>query len=180
MNPLEIREMVTAFQKSRIILTAFELDIFSFIGDNSMDAVAVSKGLKLNNAATERLLNALVGIKLLEKNNGSYRNTKESLMFLSKTSPAYMAGFAHSNHLWNTWSYLTEVVKTGKAAHDTEINQRGEEWLEAFINAMHDRGKKQAPAQIAKIDLTGVNSVLDIGGGSGCFSMEFLNTETRR
>jgi SAM-dependent methyltransferase len=178
MNPQEMREMVTAFQKSRIILTAFELDVFTFIDDDSMDAETVSKGLKLNNVATERLLNALVGLKLLEKNNGSFRNTKESLIFLSKTSPEYMAGFAHSNHLWNTWSHLTDVVKTGKAAHNKEINERGEEWLEAFIHAMHDRGKKQAPEQIARIDLTGVNSLLDIGGGSGCFSMEFLKRKT--
>ena len=40
---------------------------------------------------------------------------------------------------------------------------------------MHDRGKKQAPGQIAKIDLQGVDSVLDVGGGSGCFCMAFLN-----
>ena len=109
MNPLEIRDAVMAFQKSRIILTA------------------------------------------------------------------YLAGFMHSNHLWNTWSHLTDVIRTGKTAQDLEINERGEEWLEAFINAMHDRGKKQAPAQISKIDLKNVESVLDVGGGSGCFCMAFLN-----
>jgi cyclopropane fatty-acyl-phospholipid synthase-like methyltransferase len=69
---------------------------------------------------------------------------------------------------------LTDVVKTGIPAHNVEINERGEEWLEAFINAMHDRGKKQAPAQISKIDLQNVESVLDVGGGSGCFCMEFI------
>lgn len=35
MNPLEIRETVMAFQKSRIILTAYQLDIFTFIGEKS-------------------------------------------------------------------------------------------------------------------------------------------------
>jgi cyclopropane fatty-acyl-phospholipid synthase-like methyltransferase len=81
----------------------------------------------------------------------------------------------HTNHLWKTWSHLTDVVKTGIVAHREEINERGEEWLVAFIHAMHDRGKKQAPAQISKIDLQRVESVLDVGGGSGCFSMEFIN-----
>ena len=85
-----------------------------------------------------------------------------------------MAGLMHSNHLWNTWSHLTDVVKTGEPAQDLEINERGEEWLEAFINAMHSRGKKQAPAQNSKIDLKNVESVLDVGGGSGCFLMAFL------
>jgi len=174
MNPLEIRETVMAFQKSRIVLTAYQLDIFTFVGKKNHNSETISKALNLNKNATERLLNALVALKLLEKNNENYSNSKDSLMFLSKNSPAYLAGLMHSNHLWNTWSHLTDVIKTGKTAHDLQINERGEEWLDAFINAMHDRGKKQAPAQISKIDLKNVESVLDVGGGSGCFCMAFL------
>jgi ubiquinone/menaquinone biosynthesis C-methylase UbiE len=175
MNPLEIRETVMAFQKSRIVLTAYQLDIFTFIGEKSHNSETISKALNLNKGATERLLNALVALKLLEKNDENYSNSKDSLMFLSKNSPAYLAGLMHINHLWNTWSHLTDVIKTGKVIHDVEINGRGEKWLEAFINAMHDRGKKQASAQILKIDLQGVESVMDVGGGSGCFCMAFLN-----
>ncbi len=52
---------------------------------------------------------------------------------------------------------------------------RGEDWLFSFISAMHDRAKKQAPLQVANIDLSEIKSVLDIGGGSGAFSMEFVS-----
>ncbi|MCB0729752.1 MAG: methyltransferase [Ignavibacteriae bacterium] len=175
MNSNELRETVVAFQKSRIILTAYELDIFTFIGEKKFNSETISKKLNLNINAAERLLNALVALKLLEKENDNYKNTDDSLMFLSKESPSYMAGLMHSNHLWNTWSHLTNVVRTGIVAHHAEINERGDEWIEAFINAMHYRGKIQAPSQISKIDLQNVNSLLDVGGGSGCFSMEFIN-----
>lgn len=175
MNSNELRETVVAFQKSRIILTAYELDIFTFIGEKKFNSETISKKLNLNINAVERLLNALVALKLLEKENDNYKNTDDSLMFLSKESPSYMAGLMHSNHLWNTWSHLTNVVRTGIVAHHAEINERGDEWIEAFINAMHYRGKIQAPSQISKIDLQNVNSLLDVGGGSGCFSMEFIN-----
>jgi SAM-dependent methyltransferase len=172
---MEIREMATAFQRSRIVLTAYELDIFTMIGEKSHDAEAISGALNLNTNATERLLNALVALELLEKNNGNYSNTPDSLKFLSKNSPAYSAGLMHTSHLWNAWSHLTDVVQTGSVAHNLEINERGEDWLEAFINAMHDRGKKQAPEQISRIDLTSVTSILDVGGGSGCYCMAFLD-----
>lgn len=175
MKAPELRETAVAFQKSRIILTAFELDIFTFIGERSHRSETISEALGTDKSATERLLNALVALKLLEKRDGNYSNTRDSLMYLSKNGPAYMAGLMHSNQLWNTWSHLTDVVKTGHAAHRTEINERGEGWLEAFINAMHDRGMKQAPASISKIDLQHVESVLDVGGGSGCFCMAFIN-----
>ena len=174
MNSIEIREAITAFRKSRILLTAYELDVFSFIGKKSYPSEAISEALNLNKNATERLLNALVALELLEKSDGHFSNSDVSFRFLSKDSPAYMGGMMHSNHLWNTWSHLTEVVKTGSVAHREDINDRGSEWLEAFIHAMHDRGMKQAPAQVGKIDLHHVESVLDIGGGSGCFTMEFI------
>jgi SAM-dependent methyltransferase len=175
MNPMELREMTVAFQKSRIILSAYELDIFTFIGEKGPDSETISKALNLNGRATERLLNALVALKLLEKNDGNFCNTKDSLMFLSKASPTYLAGLMHSSQLWDTWSHLTDVVKTGHAAQRAEINERGDEWLEAFIIAMHDRGKIQANIEVSKIDLEDVGSVLDVGGGSGCFCMAFLN-----
>ena len=174
MNPQEIRETVMAFQQSRIILTAFELDIFTFIGKESHNAETISKAFHLDKNSTERLLNALVALTLLQKNNEKYSNTQDSLRFLSKNSSDYMAGLMHSIHLWNTWSHLTDVIKTGEPAQDMDINERGEGWLEAFINAMHNRGKKQAPAQISTIDLKNVASILDVGGGSGCFLMAFL------
>ena len=43
---------------------------------------------------------------------------------------------------------------------------------------MHDRAKKQAPQQLANIDLSGIKSILDIGGGSGAYSMEFVSKKT--
>jgi SAM-dependent methyltransferase len=85
-----------------------------------------------------------------------------------------MSGMGHSNHLWDTWSHLTDVVKTGEVAHVKEINERGDEWLSSFIHAMHYRGKIQAPAHVSKIDLNNVGSVLDVGGGSGVYLMAFL------
>lgn len=175
MNPNSIREFVSSFQKSRILLSGFELDIFTNIDAEGSSANQIAEKLNLNEHACDRLLNALVSLGFLKKQNLLFFNTEESYSFLSKNSPNYMGGLMHSNHLWNTWSNLSKVVRTGKAAHPEEINERGEDWLFAFISAMHDRGIKQAPSQLAKIDLSEIKSVLDIGGGSGAYSMEFVS-----
>ena len=175
MNPNTIREFVSSFQKSRILLSGFELDVFTYIVEKGSTARQIAKMLHLNEHACERLLNALVSLGFLKKQDQLFFNTEDSFAFLSKKGPNYMGGLMHSNHLWNTWSNLSHVVRTGKSAHPEEINERGDNWLFAFIAAMHDRAVKQAPQQLAKIDLSGVNSVLDIGGGSGAYSMEFLS-----
>jgi hypothetical protein len=175
MNPNTIRDFAAQFQKSRILLSGFELDIFTTIDKTGLTNGELASGLNLNEHACERLLNALVSLEFLTKENDLYLNTPDSYTFLSKKSPEYLGGLMHSNHLWNTWSNLTQVVKTGIPANPSEINVRGEEWLFSFISAMHDRAKKQAPQQVASIDLTGIHSILDIGGGSGAYAMEFVN-----
>ncbi len=178
MNPGKIREIASAFQESRILLSAFELDIFTNMSESGTSGNQISDKLHLDPHACERLLNALVSLGFLIKKKDLFFNTPESFNFLSKKGPDYQGGLMHTNHLWNTWSHLTEVVKTGVAAHSDEINVRGEDWLFAFINAMHDRAKKQAPQQLAKIDLSGIKTVLDVGGGSGAFSMQFIRQKS--
>ena len=175
MNPNTIREFVASFQKSRILLSGFELDIFTNDDESGTTNKQIANNLHLDEHACERLMNALVSLGFLEKQNQLFFNTADSFAFLSKKSSDYLGGLMHSNHLWNTWSNLTQVVKTGISAHPAEINERGEEWLFPFINAMHDRAKKQAPQQLANIDLSEIKTIIDIGGGSGAYSMEFVS-----
>jgi SAM-dependent methyltransferase len=175
MNPNTIREYAVSFQKSRILLTGFELDIFTNVDESGTTSKQIANNLDLDERACERLLNALTSLGFLTKQNHLFFNTVDSYTFLSKKSSNYLGGLMHTNHLWNTWSNLTQVVKTGNSAHPSEINVRGEEWLFPFINAMHDRAKKQAPQQLANIDLSEIKSTLDIGGGSGAYSMEFVS-----
>ncbi len=169
-----IREIAASYRQSRILLSGVELDLFTHIEETGTTSERLATRLSLDRRATDRLLNALVSMGFLNKSGPLFFNTPESSLFLSRKSPEFMGGLMHSNHLWDTWSHLTEVVKTGAPAHREEINDRGDEWLQAFIQAMHDRAKKQAPQQLSGIDLSGVHSMLDVGGGSGAYSMEFI------
>ena len=175
MNPNAIREFVASFQKSRILLSGFELDIFTTIEESGSTSIQIANTLNLNDHACERLLNGLVSLGFLKKQDQLYFNTEESFTFLSRKGSNYLGGLMHSNHLWNTWSHLTEVVRTGKSAHPAEINDRGDDWLFSFISAMHNRAIKQAPEQLRNIDLSGIRQILDIGGGSGAYSIAFLS-----
>ncbi len=175
MDPKTIRDLAAAFQKSRILLSGVELGLFTHIEEAGTTSEQLADKLHLNQNACGRLLNALVALGFLRKENQLYFNTAESAKYLSGKSPAFSGGLMHLNNLWQTWSKLTQVVQTGHSAHTEEIGERGEDWLLAFISAMHDRGKKQAPQQLADIDLSEVHSILDVGGGSGAFSMEFIS-----
>jgi 2-polyprenyl-3-methyl-5-hydroxy-6-metoxy-1,4-benzoquinol methylase len=171
MTPQELRELVFNFRTSRIILTALELDIFSAIGNESKTSTDISKIISSDARSTDRLMNVLCNMDLLKKENGKFSNTKFSARYLVKSSPDYISNLLHSSNLWNSWSNLTEIVKTGKPQRRDSAKNN---WVENFIEAMHYRALQQAPEDISSLDLSGVKNVLDLGGGSGAFSMQFI------
>jgi SAM-dependent methyltransferase len=174
-SPGEFMEMVNAFRISRIILTAHELNIFTILKDGPLTSPVVSKAIGANERATDRLMNALVPIGLLKKAGSQFSNSDFSTRFMIKGQPTYMGGITHMGHLWKTWSTLTEAVKAGTSvAVKQPIGERDESWLESFIAAMHARGLQQAKEIAAVLDLSQTRQALDIGGGSGAFTFEFI------
>jgi predicted transcriptional regulator/predicted O-methyltransferase YrrM len=178
-TPEEILEIVYGFRRSRILLTAYELDVFSELGDERKTSAQVAASLDTDVRGTDRLLNALCAMGLLEKEQGGFRNTRAASRLLVRGRPEFMAGLGHSVHLWDTWSHLTEAVRSGKPPVRKHVEDRGTDWLDAFIAAMHWRGVKQAEAVASLLDLRSVGCVLDVGGGSGAFSMAFVRANDR-
>lgn len=72
--PDPLQQTIRAFQDSRAILTAIELDVFSAVGTGA-NAPAVASRVKADPRATEMLLNALVALKLLDKRGTEFSNT---------------------------------------------------------------------------------------------------------
>jgi SAM-dependent methyltransferase len=172
-TPVSIREVATGFQASRVLLTAIELRVFSAIGGDGLTSGEMAERLGSDARATDRLLNALCAIGLLWKRDGSFRNTPASARYLVDSSPEYVAGLGHTASLWRTWSGLTDAVREGKPAPRPAIGDRGEGWVGPFIAAMHYRAAQQAPKIAGLLGLDAVRRVLDVGGGSGVFSMAF-------
>jgi precorrin-6B methylase 2 len=173
-SPDEIREIAYGFQRSRVLLTAYELDLFTAVGQGDKPSCEVAVDIGTDVRATDRLMNALCAMGLMTKKDGKFSNTPVASHLLVRNSPEFMSGLMHTVHLWNTWSTLTQAVRQGTAVSGRQVNSRGEEWVTAFIAAMHDRASKQSPTVVAQIDLSGVSRVLDVGGGSGAYAMAFV------
>lgn len=172
-----IRELATTFQKSRILLTAFELGVFTALGKKSKTSKDVAKIIKAREKSTDQLMNALCALRLLRKKKGRFLNTASGLRFLVKGSPAYMSSLMHTVNQWDTWSTLTGAVRKGASLLAGLWGKRGKKWLAVFIAAMHERTTLQAKDTISRLNLSGVRSVLDVGGGSGGFSIAFVRAK---
>ena len=174
MTPEALRELGSAFQRSRVLLTAYELDLFTALGEGARTSAQVATALGTDSRATDRLMNALCALGLLRKERGAFANTPAADECLVRGRPRYLSGLGHTAHLWDSWSGLTRAVRHGGAVDCGDVADRNDEWRTAFIEAMHARARSTAPDLIALLDLDGVERVLDVGGGSGIYSMAFV------
>jgi SAM-dependent methyltransferase len=173
-SPQPIMELASAFMQSRAFLTACELDLFTALAEGECSSAEAARLLQTDARATDRLMNVLCALGLLTKADGRYRNTPLALRFLVRGSPEYLGGLMHWVHLWDSWGTLTAAVRSGGSVQTRAVGERGEQWLRAFIAAMHGRARQHAPGVIASLDLAGASRMLDVGGGSGAYAMEFV------
>jgi hypothetical protein len=164
-----------AFWEARILMTAAELDVFSLLLDAPKTSLQVSRELPSDLRATEALLNALVGLGLLVKAEGAFGIKPGLERALSSSTPeTVLPVIRHMAQLWNSWGHLTEIVRTGQVRRSVEALERDQKGVSAFIGAMHTIGLGLAGGVVARLDLSGHRNLIDVGGGSGVYTIAVL------
>ncbi len=181
MLPPALMERMRAFQESRVLLTAIELDVFEAARAGAT-AEQVAAAIGTDPRATGVLLNALVALGLMEKREGVFRNAPDAARYLVSGSPddQRMAAM-HNAGLWHRWSALTECVRTGTQVPQPPMADRGTDWTGPFIAAMDANAQDRAREVVDAVGAAGVRRMLDLGGGSGAYSIAFAraNAELR-
>ncbi len=161
----ELRKLWGGFWSARVLLTANNFRVFDYLKSPKTSA-QVAGILKADKRAIEILLDALTGLGLLKKSANKYRNNALATRFLIKESPYYQGDIIrHAAILWQNWSGLDDVVKTGKPSRRAREH-------ESFIKGMHNLASLKAPDVIKAVDMKGVKRALDLGGGPGTYTME--------
>ena len=171
--PDDLTRMVRGYQESRILLTAVELDVFTAVGEGAT-AATVATRCGTDRRATELLLNALVALGVIRLAGDCYANGPAAGQFLVAGAPddARIA-LRHNLSLWNTWSSLTDAVRVGHTALRPEMRDRDDDWTVPFIAAMHRGASARAPQVVEAVGAARVRRMLDVGGGSGAYSIAF-------
>ena len=154
-----------SFWSSRIILTANNYRVFDHLGQGK-DASELATVLGVDHRGIEILMNALCGLGLAEKRDDRYVNTPLAEKYLVSGSPWYQGDMVkHYDILWQNWSALDEIVRTGRPVRRVADHP-------SFIRAMHNNAVFKARQVVDSLDLSGVRTVLDVAGGPGTYSME--------
>jgi len=177
-NPGLIFDTLTAFQRTAALRTAIELDVFAAIGEGAGDVASLALRCSASERGIRILCDYLTVIGLLAKEDGRYRHSPTSALFLDPRSPACMASI--SRFMGNPVMaepctlHLTEIVRSG---HTTLTGQGSVEpenpvWVEFAHTMAPMMAPMAAPlAQIVLEGLTGPLRVLDIAAGHGLFGI---------
>ena len=158
--------------EARIVQTAVEVNIFDALGGEPKSAAAIAQALRLNDNATELLLNALTAINLLVKHADLFSLADVSRQYLLTSSPRYAGGMIRFDaSLWPCWEKLPQALRTGAAVRAPNMYQEVPAETEIFINAMDSlvKARGDVEALVNAVEWDHVQTLLDIGSGPATY-----------
>ncbi|MGE0486068.1 MAG: methyltransferase [Gammaproteobacteria bacterium] len=173
-----LQRIARAYSETAVFYAALDLEVFTHIAHGVDDEAALARAMGTSALNTERLLTVLRAMGLVERRNSRYVNAPDTARYLVKDEPGYAAP-------WMTftrgdvpgWFRLSDILRDptppstlGMYADLTVESAR------AYHAATYSIGMGAGKRFCREVDLGGRRRLLDLGGGSGAYS---INAVTR-
>jgi len=91
-SPDRIMQLGLGFWASKVLLSAVELDLFTHLAAGPLDAESLRQRLGLHPRGARDFFDTLVALGMLEREDGRYRNTPQTALYLDRGEPSYVGG----------------------------------------------------------------------------------------
>lgn len=187
-DPSKIMQIGMGFWASKILLTAVNMNLFTFLAKGPKSGKEIQNQLKLHNRSLYDFLDTLVALGFLQrsglKENASYNNAEDCNLFLDKNKPTYIGGILEmsNNRLYSFWNHLEEALQTGKPQNESK-NGGGslfdaiyadEKVLEEFLHAMGGAQAGNFDFFAQNFDFSNYKTHCDVGGSGGNLSIHIV------
>eukprot|EP00405_Crypthecodinium_cohnii_P011022 CAMPEP_0206442732 /NCGR_PEP_ID=MMETSP0324_2-20121206/13983_1 /ASSEMBLY_ACC=CAM_ASM_000836 /TAXON_ID=2866 /ORGANISM="Crypthecodinium cohnii, Strain Seligo" /LENGTH=389 /DNA_ID=CAMNT_0053910603 /DNA_START=75 /DNA_END=1244 /DNA_ORIENTATION=- len=178
---VDLDSVAYGFMASQALFTALEIGVFDAIaaaGEAGLDVTALRKQCNCDAPRLQTLLTSLVAVKCLRRSaEGMYTLSPNTAQYMVSSSRHFYGDylkFQIGRQFYQRMGALPEVMTTGKAPSyaswfsDPEVAQ-------TYTQAQHNGSVATAKYLVKKkLQLGGIESMLDVGGGSGAFSYVFV------
>jgi len=181
-TPERIAQMAWGFAPAHALSSAVELRLFTHIAEGR----TTFSDLRAATGASERglamLLNAMVGLGFLTRSgdgaSATYGLAPDAAAFLVEGRPSFYGGFVQlaASQLSQSWSGLSDSVRTGKPASTVDKPEDGAALWDVLVEAIFPLSYASALALGAELRRIYPNGprVLDVAAGSGVWSIGVL------
>lgn len=176
-TPDHIMQVGMGFWASKTLLSAVELGVFSTLANAPADLPTLQRKLALHRRSARDFLDALVALKLLERENGVYSNTVDTDLFLDRAKPSYIGGILEmaNARLYGFWGSLTDALRTGELQNEGKGGGENffaaiyadPERLRGFLSAMSGISAGAANAIAANFPWQDYKTFMDLGSAQG-------------
>ena len=171
----KIMDVADGYRRACVLAAAVDLELFDAMAGSRLTAVQAARKIKCNLRATTVTLDALAALDLLRKSGRHYAVPADVASVLTtRGSNSVLAISQHHANCMRRWAQLAGSLKTGKPAARVPSVRGGRKDAAAFITGMHDLNSRIAHKLVRKIQPLPFKHLLDVGGASGTWTIEFL------
>ena len=165
---------ILQYREAELLFEALKLDIFSYL-DEPTTLEEFLKSTNYDKENTKYFLSTLLSCGYIEKNNLTYCNTKCSKLYLSKNSSKYIGKAILFREK------LGSILNIGDKVKDNSLGQNDKLDFSELAEIVHDEMYVTGRVDDFNREIKQLFSdkyrnykVLDLGGGSGVLSIEFI------
>ncbi len=173
----EIARIAYGFKASKALFTAIDIGLFARLSDGPQTLSALAADMSLAANRLETLLTALTSLGLLSKDTDGYANAPGCNDYLVPGKPSYFGDYFElqtDRFLYPAFDDLASLIRGDGGSEvwgEYEELMRDAARAETFSRGQH-AGSLSAAAALAKhTDLSSREHILDVGGGSGAFTI---------
>ena len=177
LDTTRLQKMAQAYWESAALMAGVELEIFTAIAHGHDTIASAAKAVGISERNAERLLTALTAMTLLTRESDRFANAADVQRFLVKDSDRY-AG---------PWILFTKPRWTAFGELSKRLSNPEENRLGAYVDftvedarryhaATYSIGMGAARLFSRSVDLKDRKLLLDLGGGSGAYSIVATQT----
>lgn len=171
----QIDRLANGYRDAQVLLTANRLGVFPLLESGPKTIGEMAQSLQATERGLRILCDALVALTLLQKIGDRYENGEAAKQCLLPSSPSPKSSILlHNARLYERWGRLHRVIKTGQHVADDQIDPGLRYEAADFARAMADSGRAMVKTTADALPLDKPRLMLDVGGGPGLYSIEFV------
>lgn len=175
---MRLRELAFGAACAAAVRAAARLGVADALGDTPASAAELAQVVHTEPVPLQRLLRALCCYGIFSENgDGTFVHTEMSRLLREDdpNSLRYISLWCTEPWTWEVWPRLDDAVRSGTSVFPETfgkgffdyLHQDAGESAHVFNRAMTTSSMQSARDVAELLDLTGVSSVVDIGGGQG-------------
>lgn len=185
----QISALTYGFIASKALFAALDLDLFSRISGGTADLAALTGATGVAPNRLRTLLTALKTVGLVTETDGKFANSPAAATYLVAGAPGDFRDYinvVNGGFLYEGLRHLSKAMRgerifPDKGFYEGIVYSEGGVGGAAFSQAQHAGSLGPAQLMARRVDLGNATTFLDVGGGSGAYTLAFLrkNPELR-